>query len=300
MQLTYLFPMNSKIKINFKVDAIFVSDIHLRLDNPPCRLDNIVPVQWKCLDFISNLQKKYDCDVYCAGDLYHYWKPSPELISETIKHIPNRFYTIYGQHDLPQHSMELKHKSGIYTLQTAGKLKVLKGVHWEQKVKEKYAIDIKGRKLLVWHILNYRSKKPYPNSTDPMAMRLLINHPEFDVILTGDNHRAFTESRGKQLLLNPGSMTRQKADQISHKPCIFLYNAKSNSVKKVYLPDNEDVISRDHIKDTRESDKYISEIISKMDTEFKITLNFEDNVMTYLKKNKTNKNVKRIILKAID
>ena len=109
---------------NKKADAILTSDWHLREDTPICRTDNYWEVQWKKVDYISKLQKQYNCLVLHAGDLFDHWKPSPRLLREIILHIPDTFFTVYGQHDLPQHSLELTNKCGINVLQAANKLRV--------------------------------------------------------------------------------------------------------------------------------------------------------------------------------
>jgi len=85
--------------------------MHLREDTPTCFIGDFQKEQWTAMDFISDLQEKYDCAVIHAGDLFHHWKPSPWLLSMAIQHLPKVFYTIYGQHDLPQHNTELMSKS---------------------------------------------------------------------------------------------------------------------------------------------------------------------------------------------
>ena len=64
----------------------------------------------------SDLQQKYDCPVYHAGDLFDYWKPSPALLAKTMEHLPKDFYTAYGNHDLPQHNIELAYKKIVNNL----------------------------------------------------------------------------------------------------------------------------------------------------------------------------------------
>ena len=119
-----------RTKLNKIPTAILTSDWHLREDTPICRTDDYWNAQWKKVNFISKLQEKYDCPVIHAGDLFDKWKPSPWLLSTTISILPKKFYTIFGQHDLPQHSLDLEHKSGINTLRQAKSLTVIDGYHW--------------------------------------------------------------------------------------------------------------------------------------------------------------------------
>ena len=96
--------------------AILTGDWHLREDSPTCRTDDFWTTQWEKVDFVSDLQKKYNCQVIHSGDLFNHWKPSPYLLNKTMRHIPKEFYTVYGNHDLPQHNIELADKCGINVL----------------------------------------------------------------------------------------------------------------------------------------------------------------------------------------
>lgn len=299
------------------VNAILCSDIHLRETQPTCRTDNFFETQFKKLDFISELQQKYDCPVLHGGDLFHHWKPSPYLISMAAKNLPINFHTVYGQHDLPQHSLELKHKSGIYTLDSTlrkHQFHVLESASWGQKP-DKVSVFVKVaknkeeekllsaeiyKKVLVWHKFNYIGKKPWPDCTEPKAHSLLHKYPQFDLILTGDNHKPFVSKYEGRLLVNPGSMTRQDADQIDFKPRVYLWNADKNEVEAVYLPIEEGVVVRTHIDDKKEKDEMLNAFIAKLNTEWETTLSFEDNLERFITNNKLRKEVVQLIYQAME
>jgi len=303
-------------------DLILCSDMHLREDIPICRTDDYWKAQWEKIDFISNLQKKYNCPVVHGGDLFDHWKPSPNLLRETILHLPAQFYTIYGQHDLPQHSLELVDKCGINVLEAAGKLQVLPGTHWGTEPDTSTEANIYGKNvslyfpckseniklgrhasgysILVWHVMNYQGSKPWPGCTDSSAIKLLQKYPQFDLILTGDNHKPFVEMFDGRLLVNPGSMMRMDAGQIDFKPRIYLWYAETNSVSIVYLPIQEGVVSREHLEKTTQREGRIDAYISKLDLEWKSSLNYEDNVKMLLQKNHVRESVKSIVYKAMD
>jgi DNA repair exonuclease SbcCD nuclease subunit len=127
-------------------DAILLSDVHLREDQPICRTDDYWQSQWRKMDFISDLQKRYSCPVLCGGDLFDKSRPSLNLVRETILHLPNQFYTCYGQHDLVNHSLAMVDKCGINLLWTAGSLTILKGTHFGQEpTEESLAIMTNGK-----------------------------------------------------------------------------------------------------------------------------------------------------------
>ena len=291
-----------------KPDAILTGDWHLIETQPTCRTDNFVEAQWKKVDFVKDLQKKYKCPVFHSGDLFEYWKPSPNLLSETIKHLPNDFYTVYGNHDLPQHNLELSYKSGVYTLATGGHLRILPTCHWgEEPNKNSWTWEFPRsdggsdtKNILVYHIMTYQGKKPWPGCIDPMAAKLLRKYPQYDLILTGHNHQSFTEEFEGRLLVNPGSLTRHKVDQIDHRPCVYLWYAKTNTVEPVYLPIEQGVISREHIEHTQERNDRIDAFISRLDDDWEAAVSFEENLQRFESTNKVRKSVMEIVYKAIE
>lgn len=290
-------------KINKHPDAILTSDWHLREDTPVCRTDDYQTAQWRKMQFIADLQKKHNCPVLCAGDLFDHWKPSPWLLSMASQYLPDQFYTIYGQHDMPQHSLELVEKCGINNLAINKKLTILPGCHWGQepgKALEMITTDFWRNGILVWHVMNYQGREPWPGCTAPKASSLLRKYPQYDLILTGDNHKPFVEEYEGRLLVNPGSMMRMTADQADHRPRVYLWYADTNTVEPVYLPIEEGVVSREHIEHTEERDARLEAFIGRLTGEYETTLSFEDNMAEFLNANRIRPRVKEIIYKAIE
>lgn len=286
-----------RIRLNRKPDSILCSDFHLREDTPTCWVGDFLQEQWSSLDFIYDLQDQYNCEVVHAGDLFHHWKPSPWLLSMTIQHLPKKFYTIFGQHDLPQHNLDLAEKCGIQTLHLAQALTILPGCHWGL-TPEGY-IPWHDKKLLVWHNMTYMVK-PYPQAGGGFAVGKLMKHPQYDLIVTGDNHQSFCVEHEGRLLVNPGNLTRQVADQIDYQPRVALWYAEDNSIEWVNIPIKEGVISREHIDVKEQRDKRIEAFISKLDGEWEAGMSFEQNLEKFQKTNTVADNVMQIIYKAIE
>ena len=296
-----------QVQIESPVLAIITSDWHLRESQPVCRLDNFWEAQWKKIDFISALQIKYDCPIYHAGDLFEYWKPSPFLLSECIKRMPAQFYTIYGNHDLPQHSLDLAYKSGVHVLENAGVVNVLSpgtALHWGMSPEEPdfTGLMVGDLRLLIWHTMTWFNELPYPGCSSPDAYRLLRKYGEtFDVILTGHNHKPFTTEMNGSVLINPGAITRQNADEDAHKPRVYLLHV-NGKVTPVFLPikTGTDVISRAHIDVKKERDERLEAFISRLDTDWSIGLNFKENLDRFFEKNQIRNSVKTIIYDAFE
>ena len=291
--------MIRRTKRNKKVSAIFCADMHLRESTPICRTDDFWKAQWAKVDEIKQMQRSFNCPVIHSGDLFDNWKASPYLLSETIKHLPEQFWTIYGNHDLPQHNLELANKSGIYTLLAAGKLNLLPGCHWLETPCKEDTFTIDGRKILVWHIMAYQGKV-FPGCTDKPARSLIRKYTDFDVILTGHNHKSFVETFEDRILVNPGSLTRQKADQIEHRPKVYLWYAEDNSVEEVLLNYEDNVISSEHLEKTKQRDDRIEAFINTLDSNWESGMNFEKNLDQFLQLNPASPEVEVIINQSLD
>jgi DNA repair exonuclease SbcCD nuclease subunit len=291
----------------YKPSLILTADWHLREDTPICYTGDFQKEQWDSVDFVSDLQKQYDCPVVHAGDLFHHWKSSPWLLTWASRHLPNKFYSIAGQHDLPSHAFSLIEKTGINTLAETGKIILLPRVHfgykpeqfhYEQDAGVEDWIGISDKKILVWHTLVYQ-QKPFPEANDDgIAIKILKKYPQFDLIVTGDNHQPFMGRYDNRLLVNAGCLTRQKASDADHKPRVYLWYEETNTAIPCFIPIQEDVISREHISVKEERDERLNAFISKVDDEWEVDLSFDDNLERFRQANNVDDKVMEIIYKA--
>jgi len=235
-----------------------------------------------------------------AGDLFDHWKPSPYLLSKAIQYLPARFYTVAGQHDMPQHSLELMDKSGINVLAVGKHIELLSGGHFGMEPYVCPYLERGGRQIMVWHTLTWSGTRPWPGCEDLSALELLKMYPKADLIVTGDNHQTFVEEYKGRLLVNAGSLMRTTTDQIGHHPCVFLWHADMNTAEPVYLPIMDDVISREHLERKEERDHRIDAFVSKLVEDHDAGLSFEDNLREWAKKNRVRQGVMDIVWKAID
>lgn len=281
-------------------DLILGSDFHLREDQPVSRTDNFWEAQWNKIDQIAALQRHFDCPVAHAGDLYHHWKPSPYLLSETIKRLPNKFFTIVGQHDMPQHSMDLMDKTGIATLVNAGAINWLKeGGNFEQEPTTHF--EIAGKKVAMIHRFVWDGLKiPWPGCDELTARQVLAKYPQFDLIVTGDHHKPFVQALKGRLLVNCGCLTRQDASYADHDPRVWLWYADTNTVEPYYLEVAKGAVSRDHLERKKEENKRIDAFITRLSEDWEVGLSFEENLDRFLSSNKIKQSVKELVYKAID
>lgn len=286
-----------------KPDLILTADWHLRESQPICRTDDFWEAQWDKVRQVSDLQKKYDCPVVHSGDLFNHWKPSPLLLSMCFKYLPDRFYTCYGNHDLPQHAIELSEKSGIETLRAGDRLEVIDYAYGRKPPKDPSVPDIGvDFPFLVWHEFVYQGQLPWPGCKAMTDWDVIKEFDEYNLIVTGDNHKSFVtyDEQTDTLLVNPGSLTRQTSDQVDFCPRVYLYFENNNRVREQLLEIKEDVVSREHIEKKEKHDERIQAFVEKLHDEWEMGVSFEENLNRFEKNNEVDKDIIQIIKKAID
>lgn len=300
-----------RTKVKKSPTSILISDIHLRENQPVCRVDDYWKSQSIKIQFIKILQEKYQCPVLASGDIFHQWKPSPYLLSWAIEHLPDNMIVIPGQHDLPQHNIELLDKTGLFVLEKAGKVKILSegqsinignsvliyGYPYGSKLQE--TKENSCIKAAMCHILTWMKIRPFPGCEAKDGKSLLKKLKGFNLVLVGDNHRSFVV-KNDRILVNPGSIMRMTADQVDHRPCVYLWYAETNTVEPVYLPIKQNVITREHITRQKQRDERIDAFISRLDDEWEAAVSFEENLERFAKANKIRESVMNIITQAIE
>ncbi len=295
-------------KTNRKADAILTADWHIRETVPICRTDDFMAAQWFKVQYINKLARRHGCSVLHAGDLFDHWKPSPALLSETIENLQCKFVTVYGNHDLPQHNLDLAYKCGLYVLEQADCLVALPQGHWGQEPGTiEYRFHHQGkkgreRKVVLVHVMTWVGKSPWPGCTDPSAEELLDQFPDADLVVTGHNHQSFTyRSDDGRLLVNPGSITRQDADQIDHQPSVYLWFAEDNTVERHVLPHADGVISREHLESEKKSTSRYQAFIQRLQSgEGASVASFRENLERFFKEEKVTKPVRNLIMEKLE
>lgn len=287
-----------------KADLILTSDWHIRENNPSCRTDNFEETQWEKIRFISKLQKEHDCLIFHAGDLFEHWKPSPYLLSKTMENLPNKFFTIYGNHDLPQHNLDLADKCGTYTLIQSKHAELIKeAIHWGEEYEDTKTFKFKDKRILIAHVMTYQGITPFPGCTDSPARTLIRKYKNCDLIITGHNHQSFVENHKDRILVNPGGITRQTSDQADFEPKVYLYYADDNKVEVVKIPHKKGVVIKpENVQNKEDRKERIDAFLSKLDSSSSNSIDFIDNIHKFLQKNdkEINKEVKEIILHSLE
>lgn len=290
-----------------QVDAILTADIHLTETTPISRTDNYVEAQDRKLAFLKQLETQYDCPVIDAGDIFDYWKASPWLIARAYKNLPSEIYTIPGNHDLPEHSMQQYEKSALHVLEVALAIRRLSKTPYDRRdftiagfaYGEK--LEDVNADIVVIHDLVYEGNPPWPNAVgyQPKDLFKIFTKPR--LILTGHYHMALVaKSKDGRLVVNPGSMMRMTIVQKDYKPRCYLYNFDDNEVEPVYFPIEEEVFDDRHIVEPKEKEERLLAFIEKLNMEWDLRLSFRANLETFFKKNKVNRKVEELIWQSLE
>jgi len=300
------------------ISAILCSDPHLRDTIPDCRKGTYFFEEIKKLAFIQELQKIYDCPVICAGDVFDYWKTSPFLMVYALRALPDKFFAIPGQHDMPNHNYDMLDRSGFGLLKEAGRLTEIdeEGFGWRKSFRMegwRYGKELPPRsrrgfqpmeerpRIAVCHSLTWESSEPFPGAVGNNAQAMLSRFPRCSLVLTGDNHKQFVyKAPSGQILVNPGSMMRMKSDQRNHRPAIYLWDAEANNIERMELPCNEDSMLLEIRERNKEQEAEVFSFVEGLQNSRDISLNFVDNLKQYVNKNQIGEDLQQKIWEVVE
>ena len=282
--------------------AIILSDVELRTRVPVCRTDQdtYLETMWGKIEWIKHLQEKYGCPIFDGGDLTDKdikKNPNHLLLARAIASLPSPWYTVPGNHDLPGKSILNYDNSAMAVLERAGVVDAQSDfvsgdvirIHrfpWGVPLEKIKAAPDCWNVVLV-HAMVYNRQLPFPGCEGYEAGELLDLWSNADLIVCGHHHQTFIRSKGKTILVNPGSMMRNDADQADHKPCIFLWYPDGDfpKVRQVFIPIQKGVVSREHLDDKQELDSRLSAFVEKLGTQDMTGVDFEKNLEIALTKN---------------
>jgi len=249
----------------------------------------------------------------CGGDLLDQARSDQELeqwLISLFKHYLVPIICVPGQHELPNHSLSQYKRSSLAVLEAAGVITVLTkemdavtygdwaiwGCAWGETPDESMR-DPKRRNMLIWHKMVTQDPL-WPGQELVQPGRLLRLYPWYDLIVTGDNHQTIIDatrmdSHGKvRRLINPGSMMRQTAAQIDHRPCVFRWEGDQLAPEQIFLPIADDVLDLTQLQEEKARDGRIEAFVERLETPAEIGLEFEVNLKAHFLANPVRREVK--------
>lgn len=215
--------------------AVLLSDLHIRTTTPRSRAEpDWLEVQANYFAQVQQIMRKHG-DIPCivAGDVFDSgWnaeKCPPSLINFAFDHLPRPIYAIPGQHDLPNHRLDLMERSAFWTLWKGGLLNYLNpfdtpttlgnatfwGFPWGVEIMPPEGGPREGLKVAiihayVWNAAETKHKDAKP--TDYVA-HYRRKMKDYDVVLSGDNHSAWLSHAKKPIWFNHGGFINRNSDE---------------------------------------------------------------------------------------
>jgi len=254
---------------------IITADWHLRKDTPRCRIDeDWIETQRKTIASIYNKAAEYKCNIWNIGDVFHTCVVPPSIINMVLDTAKKRKYQdvtqliLPGNHDLPYHNFDLLHKSSLGVLLNGNRIMPL-------------GADM-GEIVCVHTLVWPDNKTKPPQAPGLLPEELCAKYPNAKWIFTGDYHHNFIAYVGKQIVVNPGCITRQAADMKDYEPVIYLVDTEHESVATIYLPDTEDVVVDDYLQVVKERDERIESFIQLISNKKNVSLDYRENIRVAL------------------
>ena len=299
-----------------KQGFLFCSDLHLRATTPRARIDEFETSMWSKVEEILDFADEEHLTPVIAGDIFEVPK-SPYWITNRLMHlIGNReVYATAGQHDLPNHLWANLEQSALGNMQAAGFFKGMIGSHYLQEqdtalhfypwgstlgsLPEDYKSQAKYH-VAICHQLTYQGTTNMKGASKASSM--LRKMAGFDLVVIGDNHKAFIEEDDGRYLISPGSMMRSSADQMDHVPGFWLWEPGEEPERCEFdcmLP-AEEVLTREHIEKDKERKDRLDSFVATVNTEYALEICFESNLQEHLAANEVSKDVRTIIQECVE
>lgn len=246
--------------------------------------------------------------ILCAGDIFDRWNATPELINFALKHLPDGMICVPGQHDLPNHRLDLMHRSGYGVLAQTGKIvditdgvdwgvdiMSVTGFGWEQPIKPFTGETKKQIKVALIH--KYMWSMPgtgYPGAPEEARLSAFKKQLRgYDIAVVGDNHTYFTDLAGECRVFNCGGFIRRKSDELDRRPCVgLLYD---NGLVKAHLLDTSADKFHQDAKKREEAPVNMKEFLDSLEGLGEQGLDFREAVRQHLQSGDLKKPVRQLI-----
>jgi len=297
---------------------IACGDLHLVESNPKRRKDDYPKALTSKIEFILDYASRYyDVCIIFPGDIFDTHKASNRLISTAINlfYVMNKTYilSVIGNHDQVYRSED---NSPLQVLRASGVIELLgnKPLYSSDNNLECYGCNFgskvpvtsesEAKKCLVIHKMI--SDKDYWNGHVKYsgAIDFLKEHPEYDIVISGDNHHSFTAEYEGRILLNAGSLGRSKIDQINHKPCFFDIETDDLSYEQVFIPilPAKQVFDLGAVEKEKEENKALEEFVSSLPSVSNHQpMNYVSNIIDFVSRDSNiEKDVSSIIYECLE
>jgi len=291
---------------------LITGDKHLDNKTPRNRLDDRWETSQRKERFIAQTAYENKCSyVLQPGDFFDNYKASDFLkqwIIDFLRPMPFHTLTVFGQHDLRYHnsntentplkvleasrcvtilgkeSSELPQKSGDISIYGCSWFEDVPGI----KYKDQFNV-------LVMHKMVIKEKL-WPGQEAEYGSHFL-EKTEFDLIVSGDNHRTFILEKGNRFLINCGALYRNSIDLMDHKPICVVFDTDKRDYQIIHVPIEpaDKVFDLTKIKTEKEVNEKLKVFVDGLKEQEVRELDFEKELERYIRENKVDEYVQLIL-----
>lgn len=300
--------------------AILCSDIHLS-HNPP--VARSAEPDWyaamaRQIRQVKDLCCKDNRPLIIAGDIFDKWHANrtPELVHFAVQEFgdfPDGVYAVPGQHDLPNHRVEEKHRSAygllsicdvIIDLERPKRTGTRVSLHpfaWGSEIKpleKKYNSDLQ---VAVVHKYIWEKDCTYPGADETEKVTAYRDRLKgYDVAVFGDNHKGFIAKQDGKYIMNCGTFFRRTSDEVDYKPMVGILFS-DGSIEPHYLDVSKDkFIEKGLAQEKEQQELDVSKFIDELNSLHYDELDFRDALEHFMKEKDTCAEVRDLVLQSIE
>lgn len=303
---------------------LLTGDWHLRYRRPEMRLDeDYFGTQAGKVEQILGIAREKDCSVVLQpGDFFDGIETPWMVVQYYIKIFRKGnvdVLCVAGQHDMRYHTRDIENTPlGVLNAANAvylnwmmdwGGRATIYASWWGGDIplvydSKKTKIEVRPAILLMHRMVVQR--KLWLGQTDFVYARdLLRGHPEFDLFVTGDNHKAFVEELDGRYVVNCGSLMRSAVDQVDHRPRVYVYDTESRGLEEIFLDVRpaEEVLDVGRAEAVRERDEklelFVEELRKRQTGGDAGDLDFVDRLYEAMSDRKVDEGIRDIVEEAL-
>ncbi len=286
--------------------VLITGDWHLTDKTPENRTDDYFKTQAEKIKFILKMAEKEKVEaILQPGDVFDNFRQSNFVLQYYInlfQNLPFYIYSTRGQHDMKYHSID-QDDTALSVLQAAFVVKIcfteyLSGIAIYESPFEQGIPEPKGEyNILLTHRMIVHNDKIWEKQSEfDYAENLLRANPNYNLIVSGDNHHYFhAEVKGRHLF-NCGSLMRASTAQLEHKPKIVIFDIDTKKYKEIEIPVKpiSEVFDLHKVEKKKEEKIDFEAFIFGLSQTKSMYLSFQDALDEYLKENKIEESVQNI------
>ena len=297
---------------------LLTADWHLRVTAPVNRIDNYYKAQMNKLRWVLKTAEDHGAVILQAGDFFDRPVSSYSLLSVVggiiLGHGGVDVYCVYGQHDLGYHTR--RSTTALNLLDRLGCVRVVNygchitlrpginihGSSWGEDILE---VGAKSNRfnILLTHKMVVKGRRLWKTQVDYVTSKWMLRNTNYDLIVSGDNHKHFIDRVDDRTLVNPGSLMRITSAQLDHEPRVVIFDTSTREyeVLKVPIVKSEEVFDMDSIEEREEISEELDAFVSGLesDSEFE-GLDFLKNLDVYMKVNDVEDSVKEYVRRMVN